>query len=65
MDSEDDLVIDELENKHHDKGASTSEIKSSGNEESEGEADENLLSDYEREERRKQLSGMVWEAVLC
>ena len=64
LDSEEDLVIDELENTHHDEGASTSEIKSSRNEESEGETDENLLSDYEREERRKQLSGMVCETVL-
>ena len=64
MDSEDDLVIDELENTHHDEGASTSEIKSSGNEESEVETDENVLSDYERE-RRKQLFGMVSETVLC
>ena len=59
LDSEDDLVIDDLQNAHHDEGASTSEIESRGNEESEGETDEDLLSDYEREERRKQRSGMV------
>ena len=59
MDSEDDLVIDDLENTHHDESASTSKTESSGNEESEGETDEDLLSDYEREERRKQHSGMV------
>ena len=50
LDSEDDLVIDDLENTHHDEGASTSEIESSGREEREGGADDDLLSDYEREE---------------
>ena len=59
LDSEDDLVTDDLENTHHDEGVSTSEIESSGIEESEGETDKDLLSDYEREERRKQHSGMV------
>ena len=52
-------MIDDLENTHHDESASTSKTESSGNEESEGETDEDLLSDYEREERRKQHSGMV------
>ena len=51
-------MIDDLENTHHDESASTSKTESSGNEESEGETDEDL-SDYEREERRKQHSGMV------
>ena len=50
LDNEDNLVIDDLENTHHDEGASSSEIESSGNEESEGETGEDLLSDYEREE---------------
>ena len=57
--SEDDLVIDDLENTHHDEGASTSEIESSGREEREGGTDDDLLSDYEREEQRKQHSEMV------
>ena len=59
--SEDDLVIDDLENTHHDEGASTSEIESSGREEREGGTDDDLLSDYEREEQRKQHSEMVWK----
>ena len=59
LDSEDDLVIDDLENTHHDEGASTSEIESSGREEREGGTDDDLLSDYEREEQRKQHSEMV------
>ena len=58
-DSEDNLMIGDLQNAHHDKGANTSEIEDSGNKESEGKADEDLLSDYEREKRRKQRSGMV------
>ena len=61
LDSEDDLVIDDLENTHHDEGASTSEIESSGREEREGGTDDDLLSDYEREEQRKQHSEMVWK----
>ena len=52
LDNKDDLVIDDLENKHRDEGANSSEIENSGNQESEGETDEDLLSDYEREERR-------------
>ena len=58
LDSEDDLVIDDLENTHHDEGASTCEIESSGREEREVGTDDDLLSDYEREERRKQHSEM-------
>ena len=58
LDSEDDLVIDDLENTHHDEGASTCEIESSGREEREVVTDGDLLSDYEREERRKQHSEM-------
>ena len=65
LDSEDDLVIDDLENTHHDEGASTSEIESSGREEREGGADDDLLSDYEREEQRKQHAEMVWKTVFC
>ena len=65
LDSEDDLVIDDLENTHHDEGASTSEIESSGREEREGGTDDDLLSDYEREEQRKQHSEMVWKTVFC
>ena len=65
LDSEDDLVIDDLENTHHDEGASTCEIESSGREEREVGTDDDLLSDYEREERRKQHSEMFWKTVLC
>ena len=50
LDSEDDLVIDDLENTHHDEGSSTSEIESCGNEESEGETDVNrALECFERQ----------------
>ena len=59
LDGEDDLVIDDLDTAHHNKGASTFEFESSGNRESEGETEEDLLADYEREQQRKQHSGMV------
>ena len=55
LDSEDHLVIDDLDNTHHNEGVTTSELESSGNKESKGETDEDLLSDYEREVLNKIL----------
>ena len=49
-------MIDDLDNTHHNEGVSTSEVESSGNKESKGETDEDLLSDYEREVLNKILS---------
>ena len=49
-------MIDDLDNTHRNEDVSTFELENSGNKESKGETDEDLLSDYEREVLNKILS---------